>query len=86
MDTLVKGRELVGKTIVCEETGRKFGTVGDLSFITDTGELLNLLLIEPTKHALELQLQQDEKGRFMVPFSAVKSVSDFVIVTEKEIF
>ncbi|MBW6451182.1 MAG: PRC-barrel domain-containing protein [DPANN group archaeon] len=86
MDTFVKGRELIGKTVVCEENGRKFGIVGDLSFITDTGELLNLLITEPTKHALELQLQQDEKGRFLIPFSSVKSVSDFVIVTEKEIF
>ena len=72
--------ELVGKTIVSEETGRKFGRVGDLSFISETGELMNLLLVEPTTAARDLTLDRDERGSLLVPFSAVKSVGDFVIV------
>lgn len=86
MAELVRAHELVGRTIVSEETGRKFGEVGDMSFISETGELMNMLLIKPTKHTTDLQLQQDDAGRFLIPFSAIKSVGDFVIVSEKEIF
>lgn len=82
----IRGKDLVGKTIVSDETGRKFGRVGDVSFIADTGELMNILLVEPTKSTVDLQLQEDDKGRTLIPFSAVKSVGDFVIVAEKEIF
>ncbi len=82
----VRARDLVGKVVVSDEAGKKFGRVGDVSFIADTGELMNLLLIEPTKATQDLHLQQDEQNRHLVPFSAVKSVGDFVIVSEKEIF
>ncbi len=82
----IRGHELIGKTIISDETGRKFGSVGDVSFIADTGELMNMLLVEPTKATIDLQLQEDEKGRMLIPFSAVKSVGDFVIVAEQEIF
>ena len=82
----VRGRDLVGKVVVSDEAGKKFGRVGDVSFIADTGELMNLLLIEPTKATQDLHLQQDEQSRNLIPFSAVKSVGDFVIVSEKEIF
>ena len=81
----VKSRELVGKVLVSNESGRKFGVIGDLDFITESGELINLVLVEPTRHASDLKLQQDDKGRTLVPFSSVKSVGDFVIVSEREI-
>lgn len=85
-DKKIRGRDLVGKTIVSDETGKKFGRVGDVSFIADTGELMSILLIEPTKSTGDLNLQQDEQGRILIPFSAVKSVGDFVIVSEKDVF
>ena len=81
----VRSRELVGKVLVSNESGRKFGVIGDLDFITESGELINMVLVEPTRHASDLKLQQDDKGRTLVPFSAVKSVGDFVIVSEREI-
>lgn len=80
-----RGRDLVGKVIVSEETGRKFGVVGDLNFVSESGELLNLVLVEPTKHIGDLTLEKDEQSRLLVPFSSVKSVGDFVIISEKEI-
>lgn len=80
-----RGKDLVGKVIVSEETGRKFGTVGDINFIADTGELLSIMLVEPTKHIGDLSLEKDESNRLLIPFSSVKSVGDFVIISEKEI-
>lgn len=81
----VRGRDLIGKVVVSEETGRKFGVVGDVSFITESGELMNIVMVEPTKHVQDLQMAQDDRGRVMVPFSAVRSVGDFIIIAEKDI-
>ncbi len=85
MEERIRSRDLVGKILVSEESGKKFGVVGDLDYIIESGELINLVLVQPTKHTTELNLQEDDKGRVLVPFSAVKSVGDFVIVTEKDI-
>ncbi|MBI4167822.1 MAG: PRC-barrel domain-containing protein [Candidatus Aenigmarchaeota archaeon] len=81
----IRARNFVGKIVVSEETGRKFGTVGDISFITESGELMNLVMVDPTKHADSLNLQEDKKGRHLIPFSSVKSVGDFVIISEEEV-
>ena len=81
----VRGRDLIGKVVVSEETGRKFGIVGDVSFITESGELMNIVMVEPTKHVQDLQMTQDNRGRVMIPFSAVRSVGDFIIIAEKDI-
>jgi sporulation protein YlmC with PRC-barrel domain len=85
MEERVRSRDLVGKILVSEESGKKFGVVGDLDYIIESGELVNLVLVQPTKHTTELNLQEDDRGRVLVPFSAVKSVGDFVIVTERDI-
>ncbi|MFH1105922.1 MAG: PRC-barrel domain-containing protein [Candidatus Aenigmatarchaeota archaeon] len=84
-DERIRARNFVGKVVVSEETGRKFGTVGDISFITESGELMNLIVVEPTRHMEDLSLQEDQRGRILVPFSSVKSVGDFVIISEEEI-
>lgn len=76
---------MVGKTVVSEEQGKRFGDVADISFVSDTGELMNLLIEDPTGHITDLELQKDSKGRSLVPFSAVKSVGDFVIVSADDI-
>jgi len=76
---------MIGKVVVSEESGRKFGVVGDVNFITESGELMNIVVVEPTKQAMEMQLSEDERGRLLIPFSAVRSVGDFVIVAEKDI-
>lgn len=85
MEERIKSKDLIGKILISEETGKKFGVIGDLDYITESGELINLALSETTSHATNLNLQKDEKNRFLVPFSAVKSVGDFVIVAEKDI-
>ncbi len=85
MEERLRSKELVGKILISEESGKKFGVVGDLDYIIESGELLNLVLVEPTKHISELNLREDDKGRILVPFSSVKSVGDFIIVTESDI-
>lgn len=81
----IKAAEIVGKQVISEETGRKFGVVSNIDFITESGELLNIVVENPTKHLSDLNLKTDDKGRILIPFSAVKSVGDFVIVSESEL-
>lgn len=85
MDERIRSRKLIGKVLISEETGKKFGVVGDLDYVVESGELINLVLIEATPHTTSLNLQSDERGRILVPFSAVRSVGDFVIISEKDI-
>lgn len=80
-----RGKQLVGKTIVSEEHGKKFGEVEDISFVADTGELMNLLIANTTQHIDDVKLQEDRKGRNIIPFSSVRSIGDFVIVSEDDI-
>jgi sporulation protein YlmC with PRC-barrel domain len=85
VENRVRAAEIVGKTIISEETGRKFGVVSNIDFITESGELLNLVVEQPTKYLNDLNLKADDGGRTMIPFSAVKSIGDFVIVSENEL-
>ncbi|MBN1896849.1 MAG: hypothetical protein JW789_03950 [Candidatus Aenigmarchaeota archaeon] len=85
MDERVRSKDLVGKILISEESGKKFGVVGDLDYIIESGELINLVLVEPTTNISDLNLRQDDKNRILVPFSAVKSVGDFIIVSENDI-
>lgn len=81
----IRGNDLLGKTIVSEEKGQTFGEVDDVSFVSETGELMNLLVTDATQNLTEVNVEQDGRGRYMVPFSAVKSVGDFVIVSQDDI-
>lgn len=85
VETRVRAADVVGKTIISEETGRKFGIVNNIDFVTESGELLNIIVEQPTKHLSDLNLKADEQGRLLIPFSAVKSIGDFVIVSENEL-
>lgn len=85
VETRVRAADVVGKTIISEETGRKFGVVSNIDFISESGELLNIVVEQPTKHLSDLNLKSDDRGRVLIPFSAVKSIGDFVIVSENEL-
>lgn len=84
-ESKVRAADIVGKTIISEETGRKFGVVSNIDFITESGELLNIIVEQSTKHLADLNLKSDDKGRMLIPFSAVKSIGDFVIISENEL-
>jgi sporulation protein YlmC with PRC-barrel domain len=76
-------RTLLGKVIVSKE-GRKFGEVGDIRFDPRTGELIDILISKPTDYCRSI-VSGDKAGIFRVPFSAVISVGDFLIVSEEDI-
>lgn len=77
-------RHLIGKTVV-SRSGKKFGEVGGVSFEVKTGELIHVNLKNPTAYIDNLDLEQDEKGNWLVPYSAVIAVGDFVVIAEEDI-
>ena len=77
-------RQILGKTVVTK-SGKRFGEVGNVLFETKTGELIHIILRNPTSYAEGLDLEKDKKGNYMVPYSAVIAIGDFVVVSEEEI-
>lgn len=74
-------KEVLGK-IVASTSAKKFGEVGDIIFEVKSGELIQIVLKNPTKYADKLELEQDQQGNFLIIFSAVENISDFLLVSE----
>jgi len=77
-------RELIGKTIV-SKSGKKFGEVGDLIFEVGSGELIHILLRNPTTYTDRMELEKSKEGDILIPFSAVIATGDFIVVAEEDI-
>ena len=77
-------KELLGKTIV-SKSGKKFGEVGDMIFEVGSGELIHLLLKNPTVYTDKMELEKTKDGHILIPFSAVMATGDYIVVAEEEI-
>ncbi len=77
-------KQLMGKTVV-SKSGKRFGEVGDIIFETKSGELIHMVLSNPTTYTEKLELEKDKEGRLLIPFSAVIAMGDFLVVSEEDI-
>ncbi|PIN86532.1 hypothetical protein COV19_04540 [Candidatus Woesearchaeota archaeon CG10_big_fil_rev_8_21_14_0_10_44_13] len=77
-------KELLGKTVI-SKTGKRFGELGDVIFETKSGELIHMILQNPTPYAQKLELEKDKEGNILIPFSAVIAVGDFMVIAEEDI-
>jgi len=77
-------KQLIGKTVV-SKTGKRFGEVGDIIFETRSGELIHMVLVNPTSYAQKLELEKSKEGSILIPFSAVIAIGDFMVVAEEDI-
>lgn len=84
IDEKRNSRVLLGKTVVTK-SGKKFGEVGNITFETRSGELMQIILRNPTSYIDHLEIEQDKEGNWLVPFSSVVAVGDFVVVAEEDI-
>ncbi len=84
MDEKRDSRALLDKTVVTK-SGKKFGFVGNVTFDTRTGELMQIVLKNPTSYIDHLDIEQDKAGQWLVPFSSVVAVGDFIVVAEEDI-
>ncbi len=77
-------KQLIGKTVV-SKTGKRFGEVGDLIFETSSGELIHIVLVNPTPYVKKLELERNKENDSLIPFSAVIAIGDFMVVAEEDI-
>jgi sporulation protein YlmC with PRC-barrel domain len=77
-------KQLLGKIIV-SKTGKRFGEVGDIIFETKSGELIHMVVNNPTPYTEKLELEKDKQGRILIPFSAVIAMGDFMVIAEEDI-
>src|SRR3989338_923585 len=76
-------KQLIGKTVV-SKTGKRFGEVGDIIFETRSGELIHIILKNPTSYTQKLELEKDKENNILIPYSAVMAEKeDYAIWTEK---
>lgn len=77
-------KQLIGRTVV-SKTGKKFGEVGDIIFETRTGELIHLVLTNPTIYSEKLELEKTKEGHILIPFSSVMASGDYIVIAEEDI-
>ena len=77
-------KQLLGKVVV-SKSAKKFGEVGDLVFETRSGELIHIVLVNPTTYTEKLELEKDKQGNILIPFSAVIAMGDYLVIAEEDI-
>jgi sporulation protein YlmC with PRC-barrel domain len=77
-------KQLIGKTVV-SKSGKRFGEVGDIVFEVKSGELIHVVLKNPTQYTEKLELEKSKEGNLLIPFSAVIAMGDFLVVSEEDI-
>lgn len=77
-------REVVGRLVVTKE-GKRLGFVKDINFETRTGELIQLVLKEPTAYSKSLNLEVSQDKELMVPYNTIIAIGDFVVVSEEDL-
>jgi sporulation protein YlmC with PRC-barrel domain len=77
-------KNILGKTVV-SKAGKRFGEVGDVVFETSSGELIHIVVRNPTPYADKMELEKNKDGLTLIPFSAVIALGDFVVVAEEDI-
>jgi len=77
-------KEIIGKQIVTRE-GKRLGVVGDITFETNTGELIQIILIQPTPYTSNLNLEKTTHNETLVPYNSIIAIGDFVVVSEEDL-
>jgi len=80
----IPAREYVGKMVISQK-GRKFGIVADLIFDKKTGEIVFIVLKDPSPYLAQFNLEKDLEGNYLIPFSAVRSIGDFIVIDESDL-
>ena len=63
----------------------KIGIIKDITFETRTGELIHVILKDPTDYVRELNLEKSNQGDVLIPYNAIIAIGDFVVVSEEDL-
>jgi len=75
---------ILSKMIVTKE-GKRLGSVKDVTFETKSGELINLVVKDPTLYIKNLDLERTNNNDFLIPYNSIIAIGDFVIVSEEDL-
>ena len=77
-------KEVMGRLVVTKE-GKRLGTVKDITFETRTGELIQLVIKDPTPYTKNLNLEISSNKEVMIPYNTIIAIGDFVVVSEEDL-
>ena len=70
---------ILSKLIVTKE-GKRLGMVKDITFETRTGELIHLVVKDPTPYTKNLNLESTQSKEILIPYNSIIAIGDFVVV------
>ena len=76
--------EILGKLVVTKE-GKRLGIAKDITFETRVGELIQIVLKEPTPYIKSLNLEMSKEKEVLLPFNSIIAIGDFVVVNEEDL-
>ena len=76
--------EIVGKLVVTKE-GKRLGIVKDITFETRTGELIQLVVKDPTPYTKSLNIERTKDKEVLFPHNSIIAIGDFVVVSEEDL-
>jgi len=77
-------KEIAGRMIVTKE-GKRLGLVMDVTFEGRTGELIHIVVKDPTPYARSLNLEKTQKSETLIPYNSIVAIGDFVVVSEEDL-
>jgi sporulation protein YlmC with PRC-barrel domain len=77
-------REIIGKLVVTKE-GKRLGMVKDVTFETNTGELIQIALKDPTVYTRSLNLEATSSKETLIPYNSIIAIGDFVVISEEDL-
>lgn len=84
-----KGEKILAEKIldrtVVSQTGKTFGSTDDLLFEANSGEIIYIVLKNPTPYAQTFDLEKTSDGQLKIPYNAVIAIGDFVVIAEEDI-
>ena len=76
--------DLMGKLVVTKE-GKRLGMVKDITFETRAGELIQLVVKDPTPYVKSLNIEITRDKEVLIPYNAIIAIGDFVVVSEEDL-
>jgi sporulation protein YlmC with PRC-barrel domain len=77
-------KEIMNKLVVTKE-GKRLGLVQDITFETRTGELIHIVIKEPTPYTRSINLEKTNEGETLIPYNSIVAIGDFVVVSEEDL-
>ncbi len=77
-------KSILNKQVVTKE-GKKLGVVRDITFETNTGELIHVVLRDLTAYTTNLSLERTKEKEALVPYNTIIAIGDFIVVSEEDL-